>query len=110
MSFFRIKTITKGGRSYSYRYRQTSVREGKRVRSIMEYLGPVTGHRPGIACAERTAKEMNAYQRATFGETADERAARDSKGGQFNQEAFLEEGQEAEKSDTTDKGESKEES
>jgi hypothetical protein len=35
MSFFRIKTIKGKG----YLYRQTSVREGKKVRSIMEYFG-----------------------------------------------------------------------
>jgi hypothetical protein len=35
MSFFRIKTIKGKG----YLYRQTSVREGKKVRSVMEYMG-----------------------------------------------------------------------
>lgn len=39
MSFFRIKTIKRKG----YLYRQTSVREGKKVRSIMEYFGSYSG-------------------------------------------------------------------
>jgi hypothetical protein len=39
MSFFRIKTV-KGRR---YLYKQTSVREGKKVRSIMEYFGSFNG-------------------------------------------------------------------
>lgn len=46
MSFFRTKTITKNGKKYSYLYRQTSVREGKRVRSVMEYLGALGSHGP----------------------------------------------------------------
>jgi len=39
MSFFRIKTLK--GRQYLYK--QTSVREGKKVRSIMEYIGSYSG-------------------------------------------------------------------
>jgi hypothetical protein len=39
---FRIRTVK--GRSYLYR--QTSVREGKKVRSIMEYCGRVDGRDP----------------------------------------------------------------
>jgi hypothetical protein len=39
MSFFRIKTIKGKG----YLYRQTSVREGKKVRSVMEYIGSCSG-------------------------------------------------------------------
>jgi hypothetical protein len=39
MSFFRVKTVKKNGRSYAYLYRQTSVRKGKKVKSKMEYLG-----------------------------------------------------------------------
>jgi hypothetical protein len=35
MSFFRIKTVKGRG----YLYKQTSVREGKKVRSVMEYIG-----------------------------------------------------------------------
>jgi hypothetical protein len=42
MSFFRIRTVK--GRNYLYR--QTSVREGKKVRSIMEYCGRVDGRDP----------------------------------------------------------------
>jgi hypothetical protein len=102
MSFERIKTITKNGRTYSYRYRQTSVREGKKVHSKMEYLGPAGGGSFGglsdrqdraLATAERMAKEMDVYQRGTFGETGEERAARDAKESQFDQGKFLEETQ-----------------
>jgi len=39
MSFFWIKTIKGKG----YLYRQTSVREGKKVRSVMEYFGSYSG-------------------------------------------------------------------
>jgi hypothetical protein len=39
MSFFRIKTLK--GRQYLYK--QTSVREGKKVRSVMEYIGSYSG-------------------------------------------------------------------
>src|SRR5450755_2652626 len=44
MSFFRIKTVkTKSGKTLSYLYRQTSVRDGQKVRSIMEYFGSING-------------------------------------------------------------------
>jgi hypothetical protein len=44
MSFFRIKTVkTKSGKTLSYLYRQTSVRDGQKVRSIMEYFGSFNG-------------------------------------------------------------------
>jgi hypothetical protein len=39
MSFFRIKTINKNGKSYKYLYKQTSFRDGPKVRSVMEYMG-----------------------------------------------------------------------
>jgi hypothetical protein len=39
MSFLRIRTI----KGKQYLYRQTSVREGKKVRSIMEYIGSYSG-------------------------------------------------------------------
>jgi hypothetical protein len=39
MSFFRIKTVK--GRQYLYK--QTSVREGPKVRSVMEYMGSLCG-------------------------------------------------------------------
>jgi hypothetical protein len=42
MSFFRIKTVK--GRGYSYK--QTSVRERPKVRSIMEYCGPIDSRDP----------------------------------------------------------------
>jgi len=55
MSFFRIKTIGKNGRSHRYLYKQTSVRDGGKVRSIIEYWGPIDGHNP-----ERPHKNRNA--------------------------------------------------
>jgi hypothetical protein len=39
MSFIRTKTI----KGKQYLYRQISVRKGKKVRSIMEYIGAVGG-------------------------------------------------------------------
>lgn len=39
MSFFRIKTV----KQRQYLYKQTSVREGKKVRSVMEYIGALGG-------------------------------------------------------------------
>lgn len=100
MSFIRIKTIKKkDGRTYQYAYRQTSIRAGKKVRSLMEYIGPVGGSARhssearqdrALATAERMAKEMDAYQRATFGETGGELAAREMQERQFDQAQFLE--------------------
>jgi hypothetical protein len=98
MSFIRTKTI----KGKQYLYRQTNVRVGKKVRSIMEYMGTTSGCAPGgvtdrrdraLATAERMAKEIDAYQRATFGETGDERASREAKEKQFDQDKFLEETQ-----------------
>jgi hypothetical protein len=36
-----IKTVKKNGRTYQYRYEQTSYRVAKRVRTKSRYLGPV---------------------------------------------------------------------
>jgi hypothetical protein len=96
MSFIRIKSVKKNGRTYRYRYRQTSVREGKRVRSIMEYLGPAEPR--GLRAAERHAKKVDAYQKATFGETGEERAQRE-KASHFDQAEFLKDTQEAPEAD-----------
>ena len=98
MSYIVVKTI-KGRR---YRYLQTSWREGRRVRTKSNYLGPVDGGGRGagrkrgaggpghfvkeqgqsiidraLAVAERQAAEVERYQREMFGETASERAARE---------------------------------
>lgn len=91
MSFIRVKTI----KNRRYLYRQTSVREGKKVRSIMEYLGAVDRQDRALATAERMAGEMDAYQRSTFGETGQERADREKQEGQFDQAEFLVDTQEA---------------
>jgi hypothetical protein len=94
LSYTVIKTI-KGRR---YVYEQRTWREGKRVRTESRYLGPADGgRRPkglirkvadlvaanrltaeerGALAAERFGREMEAEQRATFGETAPERAER----------------------------------
>jgi len=42
MSFFRVKTVKGRG----YLYKQTSVRDGEKVRSIMEYCGRIDGRDP----------------------------------------------------------------
>lgn len=39
MSFYRIKSINKNGKTYYYWVRQTNVRRGKKVYSIMEHIG-----------------------------------------------------------------------
>lgn len=39
MSFYRIKIVKKNGKTYSYLVRQTNVRKGKKVYSIMEHIG-----------------------------------------------------------------------
>ena len=94
LSYTVIKTI-KGRR---YVYEQRTWREGKRVRTESRYLGPADGgQRPkglirkvadlvaantltaeerGAVAAERFGREMEAQQKATFGETAAERAER----------------------------------
>lgn len=89
------------------------------MRSKMEYLGRAGGPSSlggvsaddrqdrALATAERVAAKIDAYQRATFGETGEERAARETKENQFDQEKFLEETQATpDKADTTGKGES----
>ncbi len=88
-----------------YLYRQRTWREGKRVRTESVYIGALDGGRgsPGdggrkrkrggilgfieaqrldpqdraIAAAEKAAEKIAAHQRATFGETAEERATRE---------------------------------
>jgi hypothetical protein len=100
MSYVVIKII-KGRR---YRYVQTSWRDGKRVRTKSICLGPLDGVRKetsprkaklgfaeflgaqrlssddrALATAERQAAEIEAQQRAIFGETATERAQREHK-------------------------------
>ena len=94
LSYTVIKTI-KGRR---YVYEQRTWRDGKRVRTESRYLGPADGRqRPkglirkvanlvaantlnaeerGALAAERFGREMEAQQRATFGETASERSER----------------------------------
>ena len=94
LSYTVIKTI-KGRR---YVYEQRTWREGKRVRTESRYLGPADGgQRPkglirkvadlvaantltaeerGALAAERFGQEMEARQRATYGETGSERAER----------------------------------
>lgn len=89
MSFIRVRK----GR---YVYRETRFREGKRVRSHSEYLGIVGGY----SCfqeeqdrhydsAVREAGNVDAYQRAEFGETGQEKADREAKESAFNAESFL---------------------
>lgn len=58
MSFFRIKTI----KDRQYLYKQTSVREGKKVKSIMEYVGALGGH---FTSSGRSVPNRNADLQAT---------------------------------------------
>jgi hypothetical protein len=83
MSFIRIRTR----KNRRYLYRETRWREGRRVRSRSDYLGPLGGSGPSrpfeeaqdraMAVAERHAAQVEAYQRAEFGETAQERSHRE---------------------------------
>ncbi len=83
MSFLRIKTITKNGRKYSYLVRQTNVRRGKKVYSIMEHIcgfgmaalspgrpGGFSGHRPTdkrqIRDQDRADRELFNTDRTAF--------------------------------------------
>jgi hypothetical protein len=85
MSFIRIKTIQKNGRSYKYLYRQTSIREGKKVRSKMEYLGAINGG-PGVDWHHPADDRHDPVK------LQEEYAARQAQQPeQFNQDQFLEE-------------------
>jgi hypothetical protein len=78
MSYICVKTI-KGRR---YRYSQTSKRVDGRVKTTSVYLGPADGERRrerALASAQRQADAIDAYQRATFGETGQERKDREAK-------------------------------
>jgi hypothetical protein len=107
MSFIRIKTVRKNGRVYQYRYRQTNVRIGKKVKSLMEYLGRATFGGGAVDDEERKRREYQAHyeqsmqslardeaaffkwQKETFGETAEERDKRETDEARFSQEKFL---------------------
>jgi hypothetical protein len=107
MSYLRVKTIK--GRQYLYR--QTSVRERKKVRTISEYLGCVSSVTQGRANTKEKKKRRE-YQehynremrtvardearfakwlRKTYGETGEERAKRVADEAKFSQERFLNE-------------------
>jgi hypothetical protein len=85
MTYVSIKTI----RGRRYRYQQHSYRDDTgRVRTETKYLGPVDGfvrrqsgtpEDRALAVAEREAAKVDAYQRATFGETGQERKDREAK-------------------------------
>lgn len=83
MSFLRIKTITKNGKTYRYLVKQTNVRKGKKVYSIMEHIcgfgaalvspgrpGGFSGHRPTdkrqIRDQETADRELFVKDRAAF--------------------------------------------
>ena len=84
-----IKTI-KGRR---YIYEQRTRREGKRVRTFSRYIGPADGsvqrvtsllaaqrlsrEDRAMASAERIAERVAQFQREQFGQTAEERSARE---------------------------------
>ena len=90
MTFFRIRK----GR---YLYRETRVRRGKKIVPISEYLG-IVGNSSAFQeeqdrhyeSAMRQAAKVDAEQRATFGETGQEKADREAKETAFNGESFVE--------------------
>ena len=87
--FYVIKTI----RGRQYLYAQTSVRQGKRVRSICRSLGRYTrtiGYMYGskeadqeyareMGRVDREQKQFEDWQRKTFGETGVDRAQREAR-------------------------------
>jgi hypothetical protein len=86
MSFILVRTR----KNRRYLYRETRWREGRRVRSRSDYLGPLdssaAGARPfdeaqdrAMAVAEREAAKVDAYQRAMFGETGLEKSQREQR-------------------------------
>jgi hypothetical protein len=107
MSFLRVKTI-KGRR---YLYRQTSVRKGKKVTTISEYLGAIGSvlrgggeteeakkrreyqeyYNRSLRSAAREDARFEEWQRKTYGETGAERAKREAEEAKFSQEKFLNE-------------------
>jgi hypothetical protein len=75
-SFLRIKTTTKNGKKYKYLVRQTNVRKGKKVHSIMEHIcgfgmavlspgkpGGFSGDRP---TDKRQIRDQESYNRERF--------------------------------------------
>jgi hypothetical protein len=139
MSFLRIKTINKKGRSYKYLVRQTNVRKGKKVYSIMEHIcgfglalvspgrpGGFSGSRPTdkrqIRDQETADRELFVKNRAAFNVKLRQEYERQNKG-KVKQEPVetdkdrevkeavreFNEARAEEKSDTTEKGESREE-
>jgi hypothetical protein len=83
MTFLRIKTITKNGKTYRYLVRQTNVRRGKKVYSIMEHIcgfgmslaspgrpGGFSGHRTTdkrqLRDQEQADRELFVRDRAMF--------------------------------------------
>ncbi len=93
--FIRTKRQKKNGKVYIYRVREERYWENGRVRS--RYLGRAdddAGQRAidtALRAAERQAREIEKWQRATMGETAVERAAREATERQWSQAKCLEE-------------------
>lgn len=79
-----IKTVNKR----RYVYLQHSFRVGKKVKTESFYIGR-DDERRAMATLERENKELDAWQRKTFGETGAERQAREAQAAKFSQEDFL---------------------
>ena len=65
--------VTKTIKGRRYRYSQRSFRVGRKVKTISTYLGPAefdAKMERAMACAERHAKQVEAYQLKEFGITA----------------------------------------
>jgi hypothetical protein len=97
MSFLRIKTITKNGKTYRYLVQQTNVRKGKKVYSIMEHIcgfglafvspgkpGGFSGSRPTdkrqIRDQETADRELFVKNRAAFNVKLRQEYERQNKG------------------------------
>jgi hypothetical protein len=97
MSFLRIKTITKNGKTYRYLVRQTNVRKGKKVYSIMEHIcgfgmalaspgkpGGFSGNRPTdkrqIRDQEQADRELFVKNRPAFNVKLRQEYERQNKG------------------------------
>jgi hypothetical protein len=95
MAFVRIKRNRKTGkiyRSLEERYRENGRVRSRYIRSLSNDKFERSQDR-AMALAERAAAKIDAYQRAHFGETGAERAAREAEAAKFSQSEFLAETQ-----------------
>src|ERR1051326_3519981 len=93
MSFIRQKRAKKkGGGYYVYRYGQKSVWEQGKVKSIHLGRADAEAERAierALRSAERQAREIEDWQRKTYGRTAQEAKEQEAKEREWSQEKFL---------------------